>query len=123
MKALRQILVSFGLVGYIFLAVFGLLAMSYVHHHSMAGVVNCPYMIGEQALCTMDFTEHIGMWQNLTNVTQVTLLVVTLPTIIIFFLLFLHPPDLARSRLYARPLRENYITILFSQGILNPKLH
>lgn len=121
MKALRHILVSFSLTGYVFLAVFGLLAMSYVHHHTMAGVDNCPYMIGEQALCTMDFTAHIGMWQSLTSATTTTLLVVILPLLFIFFSLFLHPPNLARSRLYTRPLRENYITALFSQGILHPK--
>ena len=123
MKALRQILVSLSLAGYVFFAVFGLLAMRYVHHHSMAGVDNCPYMIGEQALCTMDFTAHIGMWQSLTNATKNTLLVVVVPLLFIFFFLFLHPPNLARSRLYTRPLRENYMTALFSQGILNPKLY
>ncbi len=123
MKALRQIVVSFSLAGYVFLAVFGLLAMSYAHHHSMAGVDNCPYMIGEQALCTMDFTAHIDMWQSLTNAPMTTVLVVIVPLLFIFFSLLLHPPNLARSRLYTRPLRENYITALFSQGVLNPKLY
>jgi hypothetical protein len=122
MKALRHILISFGLAGYVFLAVFGLMAMSHVHHHDMSSMgSNCTFMIGEQALCTMDFTAHIAMWENLTTSILGTLLWVVVPFLFVFFTLTLRPPNFTQSRLYEKPYRERFIARLFSQGILNPK--
>jgi hypothetical protein len=119
MKALRYILVSLSLAGYVFLAVFGLVAMGYVHQHTMTSMDHCPFMIGEHSLCNMNFVDHINVWENLTNTIITTVFLV--PIIITYFFLFLRPPNLARIRLYKKPYREKFITSLFSQGILNPK--
>ncbi len=121
MKVLKQITVSLSLIGYIVLAVFGLFAMSSMHHHSMTSMSNCPFMVGEQSLCTMNYAEHIGAWQTLSNGPLVKIMMLVLPVLFVFFVFYLHPPNFARSRLYKRPFRESSITALFSQGILHSK--
>ena len=121
MKALKQTFVGFSLAGYVFLAVFGLLAMGSMHQHSMSSMNDCPFMIGQQALCTMDFAGHITAWQALSNAPTIELLTLFIPLVFVVLFFYLHPPNPARSRLYLRPLRENYTTALFSQGILHPR--
>lgn len=121
MKTLRQILIGFGITGYLFFAMFGLLAMGHMHHGSMSVTDKCPFMVGEQVLCTMDFAEHITTWQALINTTNVVFVIFFISILFIFFYFYLRPPNLARSKLYIKPLRESHIIALFSQGILNPK--
>lgn len=121
MKALRQILISFSFAGYVFLAVFGLLAMSYVNHHSIYGMDNCPFMVEEQALCTMNFVEHITALHVVTSAPIVALVTIVTLVLFVFFFFHLHPPNFARSKLYQKPYRESFITSLFSEGLLKPK--
>lgn len=120
MRLLKLLATNFVLIGYVFLSVFGLLAMGEMHHHSMSSMSNCPFMVGEHSLCTMDFTEHITAWSTLTTTTLVELLVL-IPLAFVFFLEYLRPPNLARSKLFEKPHRESFIAALFSQGILHPK--
>ncbi len=120
MKAFKQVIGTLTLLGYTLLSVFGLLAMGEMHHHSMSSMDNCPFMVGEHSLCTMDFTEHITTWNTLTTITLVELLILV-PLVFVFFFQYLRPPNLARSKLFEKPHRESFITALFSQGILHPK--
>ncbi|HEY0980291.1 MAG TPA: hypothetical protein VGE18_02690 [Candidatus Paceibacterota bacterium] len=121
MNALRQTVAPFALAGYVFLAVFGLLATGYLHQHSTGSMSNCPFMVGQHSLCAMNFTEHVVSWKNLITGTVGELVLLLVPLFFVSFFILLHPPNLARNRYYARPCRENFITTLFSQGILHPK--
>lgn len=120
MSFLKRSFTTATLLGYILLSVFGLLAMGEMHNHSMYSMGNCPFMVGEHSLCTMDFTEHISAWSSLTTTTLAELLIL-IPLVFVFFLPYLRPPNLARSKLFEEPHRERFITTLFSQGILHPK--
>lgn len=117
---MQQVIGGFALLGYLLLTVFGLLAIEHLHHHSMGSMNNCPFMVGEHSLCTMNFTEHITAWNTLTTTTLAELLILV-PLVFVFFFQYLHPPNLARSKLFEKPHRESFISALFSQGILHPK--
>lgn len=121
MKSVKLTLVSVGLVGYMFLAIFGILAMEHLHQHSMGAMNNCPFMVGQQSLCTMNFTEHIVSWQNLMTSTVGKLILLAIPLFFASFFILLRPPNFARSRLYTKSYRESFISSLFSQGILHSK--
>ncbi len=122
MKSFGGMVTGAALVGYMLLAVFGLVVMSSMEHHSMSGMNHCPFMIGEQALCTMSVVDHVSAWQSLVSVTLAVSVVVLLPYFFVFFILNLRPPNTARARTHIRPLHENLFTRLFSSGILNPKV-
>lgn len=111
-------------MGYILLAVFGLFPMESNHMHSMSpNYDDCPFILGEHSICAMDTIGHISAWKNLIGSILVNLLNIILPIILVLFLIYLNTINLARSRLYIKPLHENFITILFSQGILNSKAY
>ena len=120
MKAFKQGVGTLTFLGYILLSVFGLFAMGEIHHHSMSSMDNCPFMVGEHSLCTMNFTEHITVWNTLTTATSAELFIVV-PLVFVFFFQYLRPPNLARNKLFEKPHRESFTTALFSQGILHPK--
>lgn len=122
MSFLRYSIATVTLLGYIFLAVLGLLSMPTMHHHA-SSMTACPFMIGEQSLCTMSVTEHIDAWQSLVSVSLSKIVAITAPLLFVFLFLYLRPPNRARGRLYERPLREQFMTQLFAQGILHSKAH
>jgi hypothetical protein len=93
-----------------------------MHHHG-SSTTTCPFMIGEQSLCTMSVTEHIDAWQSLVSVSLSKIVAIALPFVFVLFFLFLRPPNRARGRLYERPLRDQFMTQLFAQGILHSKAH
>lgn len=110
------------LLGYIFLAVLGLLSMPTMHHHA-SSMTTCPFMIGEQSLCTMSVTEHIDAWQSLVSVSLSKIVAIALPLLFVLLFLSLRPPNRSRGRLYERPLRDQFMTQLFARGILHSKAH
>lgn len=109
---------------YLYVNTFGILVVA-THKH--AGVVECPYLIGQHALCTMDIFAHLRAWRD-TNIGwfRVFFFYITIGSA--FFLhsfwlryhLLIH-----RYLLYLKKIRFRRIlhTILLqlSQGILNPK--
>lgn len=122
MRFLKYSITSFTLLGYIFLAVLGLLSMPAMHHHG-SSMTTCPFMIGEQSLCTMSVTEHIDAWQSLVSVSLSKIVAIMAPLLFILLYLYFRPPNRARGRLYERPLRDQLMTQLFAQGILHSKAH
>ncbi len=120
MTFLKQSWITATLVGYILLSVGSFLVMEQVHQHGMSPMSHCPFMVGEQSLCTMDAIEHIAAWNTLTTTTFTELFVLTL-LVFAFFFYYFHPPNLALKKSCQKLLRENCITKLFSQGILHPK--
>jgi hypothetical protein len=125
MKALKYTLAIAGLVGYIFLSLFGVIVVKNMYHHSMTSMnSDCPFMIGESSLCTMNLNEHISLWKAFTHTTISKLFVIFFSVTLVSFVLLdliLHPPRLLNKYLYQKPLREDFITSLFSSGILNSK--
>ena len=123
MKSLRHILVGFGIAGYISLAVFGLFAMPVeAAHHGAQHVDTCPFVIGEQSLCSMGPIGHIRAWQNATTTLVSTGLFVLIP---LFFFYYYRTSIPQRLRCHVRKnlFREALLTRLFSQGILHSKAY
>lgn len=102
--------------------------------HGMSGMGDCPFMMNQEVLCSMNVNEHIGAWKalffELIPSTFTILLVLgaavlvtaTAPHLLAKRLLHLIPIHRYRlcSDVHAhivRPLQE-----LFSSGILHPKL-
>lgn len=106
------------LVAYVYLALFGLLAM---HHHDMS-TVSCPYMVGEHSICQMDTVAHIQAWKEASTSTlpmiQILLASIVLATV---FLWYISPPLSPRTHKRYRTVWVSLHQQLFSQGILHPK--
>lgn len=84
MKYLGAIL----LVGFIGMAIFGLLQFG---HADDAPMVNCPYAEGGFALCDNSLG-HINNWQQFLNVIFPTILVLALAVAVIYFTPDFNPP-------------------------------
>ncbi len=118
----RKILAIVALLGYLFLALFGLVGFSSHTMHSRMPMQDCPYAIGTHSLCSMDVFGHIRGWENATRTL--------LPSFVLFIILAVfsmtRPKELDNSPpLFLRRRRERQYspyTVLFSRGILNPKV-
>jgi hypothetical protein len=119
MKALKPVLISFTVLAYAFLAIFGLLAMNYIHMHDMSSMEHCPFMVGQQSMCSMSPADHISAFNNTVQTTLIQMVVLVLPALFAFFIIKLRPPN-AFIPIYSRP-RQDFFSMLFSQGILHPK--
>lgn len=113
------------IIGYIFIAVFGLLPMVGMSHNMMNHDTNCPYSTDMQAVCDMGFS-HIRGWQVLSNVIIVTIFSILI--LAIFNLLQPFEKTLLINGVWLKRIRKrdeytppDLYQELFSQGILNPK--
>lgn len=117
----KKILNVIILTAFILVAVFGIMAITPLHHHEPG----CPFMPGEQAICPMGLLEHITAWKDIFTVSIpsvfLPLFFAAIPTFAWFFYL---PPRLpvVFQRLKTKKFSfNNLYQELFSQGILNPK--
>jgi|JI10StandDraft_1071094.scaffolds.fasta_scaffold132054_4 hypothetical protein len=107
---------------YIALNVFSLFMLAGHMSHGGIPMSDCPYMTGQHSICPMDFSSHIGAWQDMVRTILPTILL-----LIIFAAVFItwqadkgNGPPLSLRR---RPERQlSPYTELFSRGILNPKI-
>ena len=97
------------------------------------GIVDCPFMMGHEAVCTMSFADHIDAWKTAFVVVMptITFLFVILSTSLLWFVEVPHLRTLRykpiltpywqlRERGYSFPLR--LFQELSSNGILHPKV-
>lgn len=98
------------------------------------GMSDCPFMSHEEVICPMNLVDHIGAWKSsfFSAVPALTLLLAIAGTMV---LLASVAPNLLRRIRCAPPLLVKWIQErtytfclrplqeLFSQGILNPKVH
>lgn len=122
-SGLKTFLSASILIGYMFLSIFAVLHLAHMRTNGM-GMHPCPYMTGEQAVCTMTFSEHINEWQQYTNIIVPLLSVIFIATIVLFYWklsLYANQYFLRTNKRFSffEPLYQS----LFSQGILNPKLY
>lgn len=123
MRSLRHVLIGFGIAGYISLALFGLLAVpAHGADHGAHYADACPFVIGEQSLCSMGPIEHVRAWQNATTTLVSTGLFVLIPLFFLYFYRIPVPP-MPRCHVRKKLFREALLTRLFSQGILHSKAY
>jgi hypothetical protein len=97
------------------------------------GMTDCPFMIHDEVICSMNIADHIGAWKSVFLAVAPTLVLLLAVAGAVAFVASVAPHLFAlkrrlipilhkqlRERTYAfsyRPLQE-----LFSSGILHPKL-
>ena len=120
---LKKLLAASILIAYVFLSLFGVLQTSHTSH--MGHVTHsCPYMVGEQGLCTMNLFDHIASWQQFSSAVfplMNILLALSLVVFSSFWLYLSSSPPLIYLRLHRRKFTEPLYQALFSNGILNSK--
>lgn len=108
---------------YVGMAVFGLMSISNSEHTmgAMHHQTPCPFIVGQQALCTMGALDHISAWQKVLLVDvqpalalAVVMFVGVLP--LLFFVIGAPPGEYVFYK-KGKP----FIPALFAQGILHPK--
>ena len=100
---------------------FGVMAMSNHHHEP-----GCPFMPGEQAICSMNALDHLTAWQNAFTVTLPNVvLYILLAAAVLFIWKYFSPPDLFVRQLLYNHRREHLPAPLYQEllsgGILNPR--
>lgn len=126
-----QVLSAILALGILYILSFGILmGMETDNHGHMAA---CPFTM-TSSLCTMSFSEHLNMWQNMFTATldNGTLLLIVGLIVLAFSIAFKHldtsqDQELKGYRFYthkhSKPPTFNKLLELFSQGILNPKIY
>lgn len=127
-KTGMKILWTITLVALTVMSVFGLALAVMFQGDGMSG---CPFMKGKSSLCPTDLTEHISFWKGIFLALPILLSAFFVACIFVAFqklyhtALHNHSPSYSIMR-YEREhgfLRElHYLSILFSRGILHPKL-
>ncbi len=124
---MRKILQSFsyGLlaISFLYVSVFALPMMAMNHHDGMA-MGNCPFMVGEVALCEMNVLDHIASWQAMLTTlppveTVLFLLLALLLSHVVFRFLY-DPPDTSPPRrisLRVEPFSLSFRTLLLGTTI------
>lgn len=118
---LKKYIAPIVFLGYTFLALFSLIGFS-SHVHGNTPMSNCPYAFNEHSLCTMDAFAHIEGWKSLMQ----TVLSYSVVALAVFAVIFQWAKSIEirlSAQFLRRPIRQySPLTILFSRGILNPKI-
>lgn len=65
MKNLTKTFQFLTIAAFLYVSIFALPMMATMHHHEGVPMSNCPFMIGEAALCEMNVLDHIASWQGM----------------------------------------------------------
>ncbi len=122
---IRKTFLTLALLGYLGVALFGVFHIAHMAKMDMP-MENCPFAFGEHSLCQMDAVDHIKAWQELSTTLLPTIKILLLVGVIfVLFSFAYHAPPIKRFLLYRKrewlgivPLYQ----LLFSKGILNPKI-
>lgn len=97
---LKKLIFSLALIAFLGVSVFGMFAMvGMEHHQEMGGAMsNCPFMIGETALCNMTPFDHIASWQAMfialpAELSTIVLLLLALVLSWVWLRHLFDPPD------------------------------
>lgn len=124
---IKKVFLPIVLFGYISIAVFGIWHIVHMSDTQMS-MEHCPFSFGGHSLCAMDAVAHIKAWQELSSVSISSIeFLMYLLTVVSIFVLYTRANQ-HTSRFLAFFRREKLIILslyqhLFSQGILNPKIH
>lgn len=122
MKWHKDILTSFALMGYISVSLFGLLFMFSMPHHSMSSIEPCPFMLEEHAICPMTALDHMSAWRSTFQFNLVKFFSLCILFFVVFVFIILKPPSSTYFYLNQQNIFEDFMTSLFSSGLLNGKV-
>lgn len=107
---------------YLFSVVFGFAILNNSGHDHV-GHNPCPFMMGEPVFCDMNLFEHMSLWQKTFIGIVDKALSVNLFSIYMLFLTILAPIIYSYIFYYFKTTvnQFDFYSILFSDGLLNPK--
>ena len=113
-------------IGILLALSFGMLLIGMNMNMDMRGHMShtdCPFMIGEQAICQMDVLDHLTAWQSMFNVLVPTLLILFSVVFVLTFLKIFSPPDTGQIRYVQRPkfVYRSLFKQLFIGSVLSPR--
>ncbi|RJQ36437.1 hypothetical protein C4552_04070 [Candidatus Parcubacteria bacterium] len=94
--------------------------------HDGAPMINCPFMFGEKAICTMPAFEHISLWQALMTAIPPGIPVLALLAFAaarLFLRRTCDPPDPPRPRIFVPEgfLRDSLFSTLLLETATSPR--
>lgn len=119
----KSLLYSTVLLAFLTVSIFALPMMATMGHHEMGGTMsNCPFMVGETALCAMNVLDHIASWQAMftalpTELSTILLLLLSLVLTWVWLRHLFDPPDTSQQQSPFSYSRETY-ALSFSQLLL-----
>ncbi len=125
----KQFLFTALILAYFVVGVFGLFGMATMSHHDGMDMGDCPFMLGETALCEMNVLEHIVSWQVMftTLPPQLSILALLLLVVLLVFgvLRYLfEPPNASQSQSrfsYSKPTHPSSFTSLLLGSAISPR--
>lgn len=101
---IKKLTFLLALTAFLSVSIFGMFAMvGMEHHQEMSGMSNCPFMIGETALCSMTPFDHIASWQAMFTALPVELstIILLLLALVLSWVWLRHlfdPPDISQQQ-------------------------
>lgn len=100
----------------------------FLSHDAMEAMSDCPFSSGMTAICPMSLFEHLTSWKTMFSVVPGSFLAVLLLALILAFtarVIVRAGPCFRAERIKASPFQAsitNFLILLFSRGLLNPKV-
>jgi hypothetical protein len=110
----KTLLYGILITAFLYVSVFALPAMATMEHHEMGGAMsNCPFMVGETALCQMNIFDHIASWQAMfialpAELSTVLLLLLSLVLACVWLRHLFDPPDTSQLKSLFSYSRETH---------------
>jgi len=121
----------YGAIILAFLAVgtFSPLSMAGMEHHEMGGTSNCPFMIGETAICQMNVFDHIASWQAMFTAlpAELSTIILLLLALVLSWVWLRHlfdPPDTSQLQShfsYSRDTHALSFALLLLGSVISPR--
>ena len=116
------------ILAFLAVSVFAPLSMMSMEHHEM-GMSDCPFMIGETAICQMNVFDHIASWQVMFTVLPVefSYFVLLLLALVLSWVWLRHlfdPPDTSQRQSHFSYFRDTHAPsfgLLFLGSVISPR--
>lgn len=118
------------ILAFLYVSVFALPMMATMEHHEMGGSMsNCPFMVGETALCEMNIFDHIASWQAMFTAlpAELSIVLLLLLSLVLTWVSLRHlfdPPDTSQLQSYFSYSRETHapsFTKLLLGSVISPR--
>lgn len=127
-RNIKRFTYCLALTAFFVITVFAPLSMMSMGHHEM-GMSQCPFMLGEAALCQMNAFDHIASWQTMFTVPSsgLSYFILLLLTLVLLWVSLRHlvdPPDIPQGKFHPSYSSNTDIfpfpVVLFGT-VLNPR--
>ncbi len=122
---IKSLFYGITILAFLYVSIFALPAMATMSHHEGMPTSNCPFMVGETAICQMNIFDHIASWQAMftalpTELSTIVLLLLSLVLTWVWLRHLFDPPDIRRSESFVykvEPFSQSFRTLLLGSAI------